>query len=161
LVLGLLAVIGEGITDLLQPWPLKIVIDRVVQDKKLTGWLNSAIASTIGTDRLTVLKFAAVAALVIAVLGAICSYAQKVLTTSVGQWVMHDLRRTLYQHIQRLSLSYHDNKQTGDLISRVTSDIDSIQSFIASGLLGALVNTLTLGGMVGLMFYLNWRFTLV
>jgi ATP-binding cassette, subfamily B, bacterial len=161
LIFGLFAVIGEGITDLLQPWPLKIVIDRVVQDKKLTGWLNSAIASTIGTDRLTVLKVAAVAALVIAVLGAICSYAQKVLTTSVGQWVTHDLRRTLYQHIQRLSLSFHDNKQTGDLISRVTSDIDSIQSFITSGLLGALVNTLTLGGMVGLMFYLNWRFTLI
>ena len=39
-------------------------------------------------------------------------------------------------HIQRLSLAYHDQKQTGDLISRVTSDIDAIQSFIASGLLG-------------------------
>ena len=49
---------------------------------------------------------------------------------------MHDLRRTLYSHIQRLSLAYHDHKQTGDLISRVTSDIDAIQSFIASGLLG-------------------------
>ena len=46
---------------------------------------------------------------------------------------MHDLRRTLYSHIQRLSLAYHDQKQTGDLISRVTSDIDAIQSFITSG----------------------------
>ena len=43
---------------------------------------------------------------------------------------MHDLRRTLYSHVQRLSLAYHDHKQTGDLISRVTSDIDAIQSFI-------------------------------
>ena len=49
---------------------------------------------------------------------------------------MHDLRRMLYSHIQRLSLAYHDQKQTGDLISRVTSDIDAIQSFITSGLLG-------------------------
>src|SRR4029077_8015671 len=40
-------------------------------------------------------------------------------------------------------------------------DIDAIQSFIASGLLGALINTLTLIGMVGVMFYLNWRFTLI
>src|SRR5262249_18371570 len=67
----------------------------------------------------------------------------------------------LYHHIQRLSLAFHDQKQTGDLISRVTSDIDSIQSFIASGLLGAFVNTLTLVGMVGVMFYINWRFTLI
>ena len=94
-------------------------------------------------------------------MGALCSYAEKYLTTSVGQWVMHDLRRTLYSHIQRLSLAYHDHKQTGDLISRVTSDIDAIQSFIASGLLGAVVDILTLVGMVGVMFYINWRFTLI
>ncbi len=101
------------------------------------------------------------ASLAIAVVGALCSYTEKVLTTTVGQWVMHDMRRTLYSHVQRLSLSYHDHKQTGDLISRVTSDIDAIQSFIASGLLGALVNSLTLVGMVGVMFYINWRFTLI
>ena len=101
------------------------------------------------------------AVLVIAAIGAICSYVEKYLTTSVGQWVMHDLRRTLYSHIQRLSLAYHDQKQTGDLISRVTSDIDAIQSFIASALLDALINSLTLVGMVGVMFYINWRFTLI
>src|SRR6202790_2035630 len=105
--------------------------------------------------------FAAAAVLVIAAFGAVCSYAEKRTTTSVGQWVMHDLRRTLYSHIQRLSLSFYDRKQTGDLISRVTSDIDAIQSFIASGLLGALINGLTLVGMVGVMFYLSWRFTLI
>jgi ABC-type multidrug transport system fused ATPase/permease subunit len=52
------------------------------------------------------------------------------------------------RHHQRLSLAYHDRKQTGDLISRVTEDIDAIQSFITSGLLGALVNGLTLFGML-------------
>ena len=97
----------------------------------------------------------------IAAIGAICSYTEKYLTTSIGQWVMHDLRRTVYFHIQRLSLSFHDQSRTGDLISRVTSDIDTLQSFITSGLLGALTNCLTLVGMVGVMFYLNWRFTLI
>src|SRR4029077_11599557 len=101
------------------------------------------------------------AVLAIAIMGAVCSYIEKSITTSVGQWVMHDLRRTLYSHIQRLSLAYHDQKRTGDLISRVTSDIDAIQSFIASGLLGALTSSLTLVGMVGVMFYINWRFTLI
>ena len=79
----------------------------------------------------------------------------------MGQWVMHDLRRTLYHHIQRLSLTYHDHKKTGDLISTVTSDIDAIQDFISSVLLGMVVNTLTLVGMLAVMFYLNWRFTLI
>lgn len=163
LTLGLFAVVGEGCADLLQPWPLKIVFDNVLRGGSAheNGWLNQRVVELAGTDPVSILKLAAVAALVIAVVGALCSYAEKYLTTSVGQWVMHDLRRTLYSHVQRLSSSYHDHKQTGDLISRVTSDIDAIQTFIASGLLGALVNTLTLVGMVGVMFYINWRFTLI
>ena len=50
------------------------------------------------------------AVLVIAAVGAAASYAEKYLTTSVGQWVMHDLRRTLYSHMQRLSLAFHDQQ---------------------------------------------------
>src|SRR5205814_8804216 len=117
--------------------------------------------STFGHDKLAILNFAAIAVITIAVVGAISSYTEDYLTTTVGQWVMHDLRRTLYHHIQRLSLAYHDRKRTGDLISRVTSDIDAIQSLISNVLLGILVNILTLIGMIGVMFYLNWQFTLV
>jgi subfamily B ATP-binding cassette protein MsbA len=165
LFLGFLAVIGEGVADLLEPWPLKIVLDNVLPSKPKNaashGWLNHWIAAIAGTDKLAILKFAALAVLAIAVLGALCSWAEKYLTTSIGQWVTHDLRRTLYSHMQRLSIAYHDQKQTGDLISRVTIDIDAIQSFLASGLLGGLVNVVTLAGMVGVMFYINWRFTLI
>jgi ATP-binding cassette, subfamily B, bacterial len=161
LAAGLLAVIGEGIASLLEPWPLKVVLDNVLRSRTTQGWLNHLIFSVADSDRLKVLELAALAVLAIALLDAVCSYTEKYVTTSVGQWVMHDLRRALYSHIQRLSLAYHDQKQTGDLISRVTGDIDAIQSFIASGLLGVLVNSLTLVGMVGVMFYLNWRFTLI
>src|SRR3984893_4389273 len=161
LMLGLAAVIGEGVADLLQPWPLKVVLDNVLKSRDIHGWLNEFILSTVGQDKLAILRFATLAVLAIAVVDAICTYTEKYVTTSVGQWVMHDLRRTLYHHIQRLSLAYHDRKQTGDLISRVTNDIDCIQTFITSGLLGALVNCLTLFGMVGVMLYLNWRFTLI
>ncbi len=161
LTLGLLAVVGESIASLLEPWPLKIVLDNVLKFRPIQGWLNPLIVSIAGTDKLAVVKFAALAVLAIAVLDALCSYAEKYLTTSVGQWVMHDLRKTLYSHIQRMSLGFHDQSQTGDLISRVTSDIDAVQSFITSGLLGALIDCLTLVGMVGVMFYINWRFTLI
>jgi subfamily B ATP-binding cassette protein MsbA len=60
-----------------------------------------------------------------------------------------------------MSLGFHDQSQTGDLISRVTSDIDAVQSFIASSLLGALIDCITLVGMIAVMFWVNWRFTLV
>jgi len=161
LLIGFLGVVGEAVANLLEPWPLKVVLDNVLRSMPTQGWLNTWILATFGDDKLGVLKFAALAVLVIAVIGAACSYVEKYVTTSVGQWVTHDLRRTLYSHIQRLSLAYHDHKQTGDLISRVTGDIDAIQSFIVSGLLDALINILTLLGMLGVMLYLNWRFTLI
>ena len=161
LAIALLAAIGEGAADLLSPWPLKIVIDSVIKPRPLPAWIAHLVAIVSGSNQLSTVKFAALAALCIAALGAACSYVQKRSTTTVGQWVMHDLRRTLYSHIQRLSLSFHDQSQTGDLISRVTSDIDSIQSFITSGLLDAVINCLTLAGMVGVMLWIDWRFTLI
>ena len=161
LTLGLVAVIGEGLTNLLEPWPLKVVLDNVLRSRPLPEHVGRLVQWLAGNDKLAILEFAAWTVLAIAVAGAVCSFIEKSVTTSVGQWVMHDLRRTLYSHVQRLSLSFHDQKRTGDLISRATSDIDAIQSFIASGMLGVLINSLTLAGMVAVMFYLNWRFTLI
>ena len=161
LILAFLAVLGETLTDLLEPWPLKVVLDNVIGNKSLPHWMQGFVVSWLGTDKTAILHFAIVGVITIAVAGAVSSYAEKYLTTSVGQWVMHDLRTTLYHHIQRLSLAYHDQKQTGDLISRVTSDIGAVQDFISSALLGMVVNVLTLVGMLAVMFYVNWHFTLI
>ena len=160
LTLALLAVAGEAATDLLEPWPLKIVLDYLLQSKQPPSWMR-VMVSWIGQNKLAVLNFAVLAVAVIAVVGALSSYLEKYVTTRVGQWVMHDLRRTLYHHIHRLSLAEHDEKRTGDLISRVTSDIEAIQDFITTALLGILTNVLTLLGIIGVMLYLNWRFTLI
>ncbi len=159
--LGILAISGESIAGLLEPWPLKIVLDNVIAHKTSHGWLFALIRRTVGIQPHQILLFACAAVALIALMDAACTYAEKYITTSVGQWVTHDLRRLLYAHVQRLSLAYHDQTQTGDLISRVTTDIDSVQSFIVSGLLSVLVDILTLVGMIGVMFYINWRFTLV
>lgn len=161
LALGLLAIAGESIADVAQPWPLKIVLDNVIAKKQSHGWLFALIKRTVGTEPHQILLFACGAVLLIAMLDAFCSYWEKYTTTSVGQWVTHDLRRMLYAQVQRLSLSYHDTSKTGDLISRVTTDIDSIQSFIVSGLLSILVDIATILGMIGVLFYLSWKLTLI
>jgi ATP-binding cassette, subfamily B, bacterial len=161
LVLGIFAAIGDGVANLLDPVPLKIVLDNVLKSKPATGWPNTLVIAVAGSDPFAIVKVAAITMMAIALFGALCTYSEKLLTTNVGQWVMHDLRQTLYFHIQRLSLAYHDQKSTGDLISTVTSDIDSIQTFVTAGLLDALINILTLAGMVSVMFYSNWRFTLI
>jgi subfamily B ATP-binding cassette protein MsbA len=162
LALGIVAAAGSAFANLLEPWPLKVVLDNVLRSRATNnGWLNHLIFSFAGNDKLAILRMAALAVMAIALIGAFCSYAEKLLTTSVAQWVMHDLRQTLYFHIQRMSLAVYDRNRTGDLIGRVTSDVDAIQSFIASSLLDALIDIVTLLGMVCVMFYLNWRFTLI
>lgn len=161
LTLGFLAVVGEAVANLLEPWPLKIVLDDVLRNHQSHAAIMRHIYGWVGSDKVDILKFACFAVLAIALLDGICTYAEKYLTTSVAQWVAYDLRRTIYSHVQRLSLSYHDHKRTGDLISRITDDIDAIQGFITSSLLTSLVNVVTLVGMIGVMFYLNWKFTLI
>lgn len=161
LSMGLLAIAGESIADILQPWPLKVVLDNVISHKGEHGWLTNQIHAHIGYRAINILIAACVAVLVIALLDAVCTYGEKWVTTTVGQWVTHDLRRALYARVQRLSLSYHDQSKTGDLISRVTDDIDAIQTFIVSGLLSIVVDVATIIGMIGVMFYLSWQMTLV
>jgi subfamily B ATP-binding cassette protein MsbA len=158
---ALVAAVGEALADLLSPWPLKIVIDNVIKTKPLSPWAHRIVLALAGDDRFSIVRVAAIGAVVIAMIGALCSYAQKRGTTTVGQWVMHDLRRTVYAHVQRMSLAFYDRTRTGDLISRVTTDIDTIQSFITSDLLDAVIQSLTLVGMMAWMLYLDWRFTLV
>jgi subfamily B ATP-binding cassette protein MsbA len=158
LVIAFIAVLGEAGTDLLEPWPLKIVFDYVFGTKHMPAWMSGLLSATFGLKKVAILHFAVLAVIVIALIGALSAYAEKYLTTSVGQWVMHDLRRILYHHIQRLSLAYHDQRPTGDLISTVTADIDSIQDFISQALLGIIVNVLTLVG-ISRLYQIQFRDT--
>jgi ATP-binding cassette subfamily B protein len=159
LALGLLAVIGQSVAGLLEPWPLKIVFDHIGKSGRTPGRLGHLVPANWSPQ--AVLQLVTLVVVAIAILDAICSYAEKYTTTRVGQLVTHDLRRLLYAHVQRLSLSYHNRKQTGDLISRLTSDIDAVQSFVVSSVLDLAIDTLTLLGMATVMFYLSWRFTLI
>jgi ATP-binding cassette, subfamily B, bacterial len=161
LTISFIAVTVESVADLMEPWPIKIVLDYVIGSKPAPEWMAGFIDSVFGRDKLAVLNFAALAVVAIAAIGAVASYTEKYLTTKVSQWVMHDLRQTLYHHVQRLSLSFYDRTRTGDLIIRVTSDIEAIQDLVQSALLGIVVDVITLAGMLGVMFYLNWRFTLI
>ena len=161
LLIGVASALGGVLADVLQPVPIKIVIDNVLGRKPVPHWVAAWIASPFGSGGTATLNFAVAAVLIIAFLDALSSYAQSLSMTTVGQWVVHDLRGTLYHHIQRLSLSYHDRSQTGDLISRITNDIDTVQGFITSTLMDTVIDLLTLMLMISIMLYFNWRFTVV
>src|SRR5580658_4743958 len=162
LLVILSAMLVETAMSLAAPWRLKIIIDNVVGHHRLTPWVDNLVRPMLdGGQKMQVAAFAALAALLIAVLGAVASYIDNYYTESVGQWVAHDLRMRTYHHLQRLSLAYYDSHQTGVLLSTITDDIQTIQSFASSATLGILVDLLTIVGMLGLMFWLNWDFALV
>ena len=161
LLIAFTAVIIEGAADLIGPWPIKIVLDYVIASRQPPAWLVSLARLAPGHDQQALLALAVIALLAVAVAGAISSYTEDYVTTKVSQRVMHDLRHDLYHHIQRLSLSQYDRQRTGDLISRITGDIEAIQDLVASALLGLVLDVIVLAGMIAIMLTLNWRFTLI
>jgi ABC-type multidrug transport system fused ATPase/permease subunit len=148
-------------TSLAAPWPLKLVIDDALGSHHLPHWLEWAHDYGFGKHTLGVALFAGVATLAIAVVGAIASYIDNYYTTSVGQWVANDLRLRIYQHLHRLSLRYYDHARIGTLVSTITSDVATIQDFASSSTLDIVIDLLTIVFMVGLMFWLDWDFTLI
>ena len=73
----------------------------------------------------------------------------------------HDLRMKMYEHLQRLSLGYYNTHATGTILSTITADIQTIEGFASSSTLNIVVDMLTIVCMLGLMFWLNWDFTLI
>jgi ABC-type multidrug transport system fused ATPase/permease subunit len=161
LIIVFVAMLAEIAMSLAAPWPLKLVLDDALGHHELPHWL--AWAHDYGFERHTlgVALFAGVATLFIAVVGAIATYVDNYYTTSVGQWVANDLRIRIYEHLHRLSLHYYDNVKTGALMSTITSDVATIQSFASSSTLDIVVDLITIVFMVGLMFWLDWDFTLI
>jgi ABC-type multidrug transport system fused ATPase/permease subunit len=162
LVVIFLAMLVETVMSLASPWPLKIILDNVIGDHKLTPWLHHLIGPLLEKgSRLHVAFLAALAFVLIAVLESIASYIDNYYTENVGQWVAHDLRMQMYQHLQRLSLGYYNTHETGTILSTLTTDIQTIEGFASSSTLNILVDLLTIVCMLGLMFWLNWDFTLI
>lgn len=151
--------VTETAASLAQPWPIKIVLDSVLGDEPVPA----ALASMLGTapDRFVLLNLSVAATIAIALIQAGSSYLNAYYTVSIGQWVAHDLRQSVYAHLQRLSMSYYDRQQTGPLISTITDDINTVRDFVSTSLLDIVIDSLTIVGMLAVMLWLNWHFTLV
>src|SRR5215470_4655419 len=157
-VLAFSAMMLDSLLTVLRPWPLKVVIDRVLSHRPsrvplIHAWLDGAPLSPT-----QILYGSCIAVILIAIVSGLTSYSYTSLFGDLGQRFGFELRRDLFAHMQRLSLRFHDNQRTGDLTTRLTSDTMAIQEFIASGILVAGSNAMLLLGMTSLMFWINWKF---
>ncbi len=156
------AMVLDAALTVLRPWPLKVVIDRVISHKSkgshvpfIGQWLDS-----VTFDRMHILYGACAATLMIAISTGLLTYLYTRVLGVVAQKFVADLRGSLFAHMQRLSLRFHDRQRTGDLITRLTSDVQAIQDVLANGAIILFSNLFLLLGMMSMMLWLNWRFAL-
>jgi ABC-type multidrug transport system fused ATPase/permease subunit len=161
LLIIFLAMLVETVMSLSAPWPLKIIIDNVIGQRPLPAWLLWINQLSIGNDKIALALTAAASIVFIAAIGAVAGYIDNYFTESVAQNVANDLRRRLYHHLQKLSLSFYDRQQIGKVLSTLTTDVATIQDFTSSTLLSIIIDSLSILGMLILMFYLNWDFAMV
>lgn len=143
-LLTLLAAACATAMELLPPWLVKVVIDDVIQGKRM-GLLPWVLG------------------------GLVASYALKTtfaslrirLNNRLEQTVVHDLRSHIFSALQRLSISYFEDRSTGEIMSRVTNDTEHVERIFIDGLEGALTACLTLIGITSMLFLLNWKLALL
>ncbi|MFE3580460.1 ABC transporter ATP-binding protein [Streptomyces vinaceus] len=139
----LFSMIGP-LLDAAEIWLFKVVVDEVLVPRDLQPFLWIALAYL---------------GLVLA--SGILEFADDVLSTWVGERFLLALRSDVYRHVQGLSLGFFERRRLGDVLSRITGDVDAIETFLLSGVANALYYVIQLGVFLGLLFYLSWDLTLL
>jgi ABC-type multidrug transport system fused ATPase/permease subunit len=96
-----------------------------------------------------------------AVLLGLFQFLSGVSIASVGQHAIHDLRNELYRHIQKLDVGFFDRNRTGDLMSRVTSDVGMLQQLVSSGMMSIAADLITFVAVAAYMFWVDWQRTAI
>jgi ATP-binding cassette subfamily B protein/subfamily B ATP-binding cassette protein MsbA len=147
LLLVVAALILSSIVETTKPWPLKVVIDNVLRAQPLrVRWFPPL-------SRSQLLLGACLALVLVYVLVGVIGIASNYITISIGQRMVNDLRSQMFEHLQRLSLSFHRGSQIGDLMVRIAYDSMSLQTVAMNGLF-QMLSALT---MLTAMFYVMVR----
>jgi ATP-binding cassette, subfamily B, bacterial len=151
---ALIGVIAVSLVALLKPWPLGFLINNVLQ-------VGQADPNEQASP--TVLILAVAGAIVgIAALQGLFNYLKEFFLSATSQRVAFSVRRALFAHMQRLSLTFHDRQRTGDMITRVTSDVTKVQELVTDKLLvDGISSVLQFVGMLTVMFVIDWRIGLI
>ncbi len=113
-----------------------------------------------GKDR-HALKLIVIAVLVVGLARALSQVGRRLISGRQALGVEFDMRSALYAHLLRLSFGFYDRHQTGQLMSRATVDLQTVRFFLGYGLIFFFQNVLTLVGAMAVMFFVNWKLTLV
>lgn len=160
IVMAMVCILGSTLTSLIVPWPMKLIFDQVLLDKPLPDFLAAArpLLDANKEQALWVLCGGMVA---IALLKGLFSYYQMFLTSRAGYLLVYTLRGELFDHLQRLSLGFHRSTPSGELLSKLTSDTNTLKDVYADSALTFTTHVLTVVGMFVIMFSLSVQLSLI
>ncbi|HCW51786.1 MAG TPA: ABC transporter ATP-binding protein [Clostridiales bacterium] len=136
-------VVGLG-SSLVVPFIVQTVIDRAIARGDV-GLLGAAAGGVVA----------------VVLFRGLFAFGERYSMEYLAQKVIYDLRNALYDHLQRLSFSFYDHAVTGQLMSRVTGDVETLRRFLGFGLINLVSNVLTLSAVLVVLFSLHWRLALV
>jgi ATP-binding cassette subfamily B protein len=141
---ALLSLLLVTAANLLSPQILRAVIDQGISagDSQALIWATAALLG-------------------VAVVRGLFSFTQGYLSEKVSQSAAYEMRNALFAKIENLSFSYHDQAQTGQLMTRLTSDVEQVRSFLGGGLLQLLSAIVLLIGSMAVLFSMNWQLALI
>ncbi|HSE32576.1 MAG TPA: ABC transporter ATP-binding protein [Pyrinomonadaceae bacterium] len=159
-VLAFLCTFSIALADLLKPWPLKLIVDHVLLAKPLPAAL-SFLNPFVQHDRAVAVVGIASLLILLSLVKGFSVYSQIFITSRIGYRLAHTLRRELFAHLQRLSLAFHKRSQAGELLTKLTSDTNTVRDTFSEFALTLVTEALTLVGMVVIMLFLNVQLSLV
>lgn len=139
-----LALLLVSAANLASPLFIRLAIDRGLEDRERAA-IVLAVAGLVG----------------VALIRGVFSFLQGFLAERASQGVAFDMRNALFAHIERLSFAYYDRTETGQLLSRLTSDVEQVRGFFGTGIVQIAGAFVMLIGTIVLLLYLNWELALV
>jgi ATP-binding cassette subfamily B protein len=162
IIAGLVVLTAASAVLVLEPWPLKLIVDSVLADRPLPAWLAALTASVAaGESKLLLLGCLCAGVVGLRLLAGVLNMFSVNVLVSVGLRMVFHLRCRLFDHVQRLSLAFHDVTPVGDSLYRVTWDSCAAQALFNSGLVPAVTAVITLLGIVVMMAYQDGVMTMV
>ena len=152
--------LGVTLMQLLAPWPLKIIFDYILLSKPVPPSL-SAIEGLIHATPLTALAALACSIALIALVSGSLSYGQIFTMSKLGHQLVYVLRRDLFSHIQRLSLSFHSRSRSGEMLSKLAWDTSNLKNAFTELPLTISAHVVTILGMFAVMFVMNWELSII
>jgi ATP-binding cassette subfamily B multidrug efflux pump len=168
---ALALILLSSLLQLVGPLAVAVALDLFIRPRgagaqvsAVSAWVRGLLlARGIDPPQIALQGLAVTALIYLAalVLTFVVLYAEGYVMQLMGQYVMNDMRREIFAHLQRLPIAYFDRNPIGRLVTRVTTDVDALNELLSAGIVAIFGDVLLLAGIVGVLFWLDWRLALV